>query len=792
MKRLFTLMTAMCLFTSALFAQVIYTTNFRTEDEFNTWTVIDSNEDATTWTYDEWGDPFPVFYSYSGANAANDWLISPAITPTETGTVILSFDVKGSSYTEKLEVFIGSEGTVDAMTNRLGEELSLNNDLVRKIYLLDVVANETFHLGFRACSDADKWRIYLSNINVEFTTNPVDLCASEITAPVSDFDLGEETVTVKIKNIGMADVNSFDVVLSCDSTVVAIETVNQALAIGEEMEYTFNTKIDLSTPRTTYLLTVYTSHTDDINTANNACSTVVLHKAPASVPYFMGFETSEYTEEIKIFNLNDDDGDWEIYTDPWYNLARTGNMCLAYNYNKYNNADDWAILEPISITEPGYYVLKFWYSGDDSHPESLGVYYGNDAHPSSMTNKVVEYVRFARSSYEESINIIYIEEPQDIYIGFYAFSDKDENWLCVDDVTFDKISSESVDLVVGKITNPLEYVHIGTSPTIEFSINNYGILDAAATVNVKIDEETVFTQELDIKAQEQRDFAVDGILNTLIAGVYEMTIEVLCDNDNELSNNTDTVTLNVMGEASLRWDFEDGMVPEEMTFLVEDDGTVNPSAGHEFNEAGWGIFNIQEHALYGEHVLAATSWLDGTEKADRWCILPPVNLGKEAYLVWDAASFNPYYLESYSIMISTNGLDTWYFFTLDEFLSESADFKTRGVSLNNYADTDSVYIAFRLRSKNCEHLILDNISLYGAVSSKVEKVDAVTPGVVTLNDEIVVNSAEVAELALYDMGGRLVATSSDNRLSTKAISNGIYIVKVTTTDNVYTQRVSIR
>ena len=171
----------------------------------------------------------------------------------------------------------------------------------------------------------------------------------------------------------MADVNTFDLTLTVDSTVVATETVNYALAIGQEMEYTFTTKADLSTPRKLFTLTAATSHPDDLNPSNNACSTEVLHKAPATLPYFMGFEHNEYTDGISFFNLNEDSGNWDLYYDPWWSLAHTGDVCLAYNYDKYNNGDDWAFLEPIKIEEAGYYALKFWYSGDDTHPEKLGV-----------------------------------------------------------------------------------------------------------------------------------------------------------------------------------------------------------------------------------------------------------------------------------------------------------------------------------------------------------------------------------------------------------------------------------
>ena len=792
MKRFFTLIAAMCFFTTALFAQVIFTADFATPEEFKTWTVVNSNGDDKTWQFESTGEPLQVFYNYNGSEAADDWLISPAITPTTSGTLAISFVTKGSSYIEKLEVFYGAEGTVEGMTNRLTEVMSLNDTQVSHLYMINATANEPIYLGFHAVSDPDRWRLYLGNIKVQIANNPVDLCVTEFTSPASGFGLDQETVSVKVKNIGMIDVNSFDVVLTIDSTVVATETVNQTLAIGEEMEYTFATKADLSTPRKTFTLTAATSHPDDLNPSNDAASTEVLHKAPASVPYFMGFEANEYTDGITLLNLNEDEGNWDLYSDPWWSLAHTGDYCLAYNYDKNNNGNDWAILEPITITEAGYYVLKFWYSGDDTHPEKLGVYYGNEATPEAMTNKIVEYAPFARSAYEESINIFYIEQPQDLYIGFYAFSDKDENWLCVDDVTLEKISSESVDLAVFGINNPGEYVHQGTNPIINFNVRSYGIKDATATVTVTIDEQSVYSEEVTIKAQEIKEFTLNDIVDKLIPGVHQMYVNVTCAEDAETTNNSDSLTFNVMGEASARWDFEDGQLPEKFTFRSEDEGTINPGAGEEFNEAGWGIFNIQQHALYGEHVLAGTSWLDGTDKADRWCVLPPVNVGENAHLVWDVASFNPNFLESYSIQISRNGDDSWYYFTVEEIVAESADFKTRGISLSDYANTDSVYIAFRLRSKNCEYLILDNISLYGAKCSSVEDVITASPRIMALNNEIIVNGVAVTELAIYDMGGRVVASTTHNTLSTTNITAGVYLVRVTTPEKVYTDKVVIR
>lgn len=709
-------------------AQNIFQTNFQTEEEFQQWVVVDNNDDAVTWKFDSSAEPSKVFYSYHSTNPADDWIISPAITSTETGVLSVNFTVQGSSYGEKMELFYGSQPTMEAMTNRVSDVIDLGNDVSSYLYLIDANANEPLYLGFHACSDADKWRLYLCEVKVQFTTNPVDIQVAEIISPVSDFNLAQENVTVKVRNSGNVDVESFDISFSIDDVTIATETVNATLAIGTEIEYTFTAKADLSDPRKQYTLKAWTSHTDDVNNGNDACITNVLHKAPAYVPYTMGFEADEYTDGITFFNLNEDEGDWSLYSDPWWSLAHTGDYCLAYNYDKNNNGNDWAILEPITIEESGYYVLKFWYSGDDSHPEKLAVYYGNDGKPESMTNKIVEYAPFACSNYEESINIICIEEPQTIYIGFYAFSDKDENWLCVDDVTFEKINAEDMDVAVLPITNPIEYVHDGTKKDINFKVRNLGIQDVTSTVSVKIDEEIIYEEAVEIVAQEIKDFFIEDALENLSAGTHNITVEAIVADDINESNNTQLLSFYVVDKPDMAWDFEDGQLPADFTFRVEDEGTVNPNAGEEFNEEGWGIFNIQEHELYGGHVMAGTTWLDGTEQADRWCILPPVTPSEESYLLWDVASFNPNYLENYSIMVSTSGDDSWYYFKEEEYVSESADFKTRGISLSEYSGQD-IYVAFRLQSENCEHLILDNIELFGVTA--VELFDVTT----TINPE---------------------------------------------------------
>ena len=113
----------------------------------------------------------------------------------------------------------------------------------------------------------------------------------------------------------------------------------------------------------------------------------------------------------------------------WISMARTGDGWLGYNYDRDNAGDDWAILEPISIDEPGYYALHYWYSGDDSYTESFAVYYGNDSTPQAMAHKLADFPEVKQGAYQEAVNILHITEPQDICIGFHCYSPKNQHIL---------------------------------------------------------------------------------------------------------------------------------------------------------------------------------------------------------------------------------------------------------------------------------------------------------------------------------------------------------------------------
>ena len=436
---------------TAVNAQKVYSTDFASEDEFAKWTVIDANNDGITWVYNAEGSQSKVFYAYSASNDADDWFISPEITPTATGKYMVKYTTYGTSNGEKLEVYTGATATVEGMT-----ELQAKNDKVfaertSEYFFYNATEGVPFRVGFHTTSPKDQWRFYMCEFSVQQVNKVVDLQVDKILSPESGDNLrNEETVKVHVVNNGLDASDKFEVAYQIDGGEVVTEKVDRSLAPGEDMEYTFNTKADLSTARHKYAVKAYTIEPNDINTNNDSIAVNVRHGGAVTPPYSWGFEPGDDCDDFKFYNLNEDDGTWKVYQAIYMNMARTGYGCLAYNYNKQNDANDWAMLDPIKV-EAGNYVLRYWYSGSDGHTEKLGVYWGNGNTPEDMTNKIDEQ-EVEQGHYQEAFKIINFDKPQTIYLGFYSYSDKDENWLTIDDVQFYKASSDAVDLVVKDVS----------------------------------------------------------------------------------------------------------------------------------------------------------------------------------------------------------------------------------------------------------------------------------------------------------------------------------------------------
>ena len=137
-----------------------YTTGFDTGNDL--WTVYDGNNDGVIWGFDSSSSLGNIAYFPADALASDDWLISPAISMPK-GRSRLSFYYSGSTrLTQHLRVLMGTEPSVDKMTEVLFDEDVKNNGWLNGYHVIDLDEAGLRYFAFQTTGKSDQ--IIIDNI----------------------------------------------------------------------------------------------------------------------------------------------------------------------------------------------------------------------------------------------------------------------------------------------------------------------------------------------------------------------------------------------------------------------------------------------------------------------------------------------------------------------------------------------------------------------------------------------------------------------------------------------------
>ncbi len=147
-----------------------YSEDFQSEESIAFFNIIDANNDERTWSrfVDSAGNGI-ARYAYSGANAGDDWLITPPIKVEKGKVYKVSFKAQSylSSMPERIEVKYGNSSTAEGMTKEILPATDLTTEGFTE-YSKEITADETgnLYVGFHAISDADMFYLDVDDISV--------------------------------------------------------------------------------------------------------------------------------------------------------------------------------------------------------------------------------------------------------------------------------------------------------------------------------------------------------------------------------------------------------------------------------------------------------------------------------------------------------------------------------------------------------------------------------------------------------------------------------------------------
>lgn len=221
--------------------------------------------------------------------------------------------------------------------------------------------------------------------------------------------------------------------------------------------------------------------------------------------------------------------------------------------------------------------------------------------------------------------------------------------------------------------------------------------------------------------------------------------------------------------------------------------------------SNWAISSDEGPGVEGDQYISSYSY-DGDNglTPDNYLITPQVTLGSNDSLYYAVRSLHHNYSEEeYAILVSTTGTEIADF--TEEVFAETLEYvnewQARTVNLSAY-DGQTIYLAFRHHgTSDVWGFIIDAVKLPGTVIcnpdavTELETVESnLFPNPATDNLNITSSLEGSATVRVYDATGRVVLENNVNlsqatyTQSISSLENGIYIIQISTTDKVATQR----
>lgn len=449
-----------------------YNNAISTSQEFKQFKVIDANQDAKTWTFDSSNEA--ASYSYHSTNEADDWLVSPAIKLEAGKFYRVALDVRCLGYVERFEVKLGKEISAEALTQSVIPATDITSKSFATYESLQVSVPETgyYYIGVHAISDADQYKLLVSNFVVE---NGLDPAAP---AAVTDFDVIptdnqiEATVSFKAPAVtagGETLTSLTKVEILRDKAVIATLTDVEP---GAAVQYVDNAA-DLTMGSHTYQVIAYNEAGAGVKSEEKTVSLSAL----LTVPYSFDLSSADVFSFFTVIDANGDGKTWN-----WSESNGTN-----YSYSSDNQADDYLITPAIKL-EAGknYNVIANIKSSSDNYPEEFSVLVGKTATVEGLNKVVIAPTTVANTNPADFEGSFSVEEEGEYFIAVKASSEPDQWRLVVNTLSIEKGAEPTAPAAVENL-NAISGLKGAKWALLTFNAPSKAVNGSALTENVSID-----------------------------------------------------------------------------------------------------------------------------------------------------------------------------------------------------------------------------------------------------------------------------------------------------------------
>lgn len=387
-----------------------------------------------------------------------------------------------------------------------------------------------------------------------------------LTVPEPSPDLtGNESITVKVTNRGAADFSSVDLSYQLNDGNIVTETYNQLIQVGEEKEYTFNTKADFSAGGI-YNVKAWVTYENDLDSRNDLITASTKHTSTIKLPFISQFNNpAEYLYWTEV-NSDGNVSRWIYDRD---NTGVDGNIGSVQVYSLQHNAaaNNYFVSDPLNFANAGNYNIRFQFRvfGD----ESLRILCGTTPDPLEMDT--VAYYPLLRGHLWDFRPINFtVSESGTHYVAFQycsqpAFDPDPSQYgeegetvggtgMNIDNIIVDTgIFIGIPDLEVVKVMYPASACDMVDSTSIRVRLKNIGTEPISnITLKYQINGGDVVKEVIPYSEWYLSPIGINDEVTVAFDGKYdfselgEYTVRIIGETDDDKNNENDTFTTTVI------------------------------------------------------------------------------------------------------------------------------------------------------------------------------------------------------------------------------------------------------
>lgn len=204
-------------------------------------TIIDANNDGTTWFFENRGNYNVFTITENATNPKDDWLITPPVKVKARNSVRMHYvaRVAALNFPEDMEIKAGKGNTVEAMTVEVQKSTVYKNTSYA-VYDVSFTVPEdgNYCIGFHAVSPADQYELYIDDIVLEegaALEGPNKIENLKLTPAINGIHECDVEFTAPKTTVNGGELKDFKVNVFCGSKLV--QTFDECEA-GEELGFT--------------------------------------------------------------------------------------------------------------------------------------------------------------------------------------------------------------------------------------------------------------------------------------------------------------------------------------------------------------------------------------------------------------------------------------------------------------------------------------------------------------------------------------------------------------------------